>query len=31
MDTPELNHFELRCTIELAKKKYKEVNDIMIN
>ena len=29
MNTSELNDFELKCAIALAKKKYKECNDIL--
>ena len=29
MNTSELNDFELKCAISLAKKKYKECNDIL--
>jgi len=29
MNTPELNQFELKCAIELAKKKYRECKDIL--
>lgn len=29
MDTPELNEYELSCAIYLAKKKYKECDDVL--
>lgn len=29
MDTPEINDFELKCALELAKKKFKECHDIL--
>lgn len=29
MNTPELNDFELKCAVELAKKKFKECGDIL--